>query len=212
MRVLVALAYTRSHTNATNSCVSMTGMTAKTRPGGRTERTRTAVLAAAFAITADAGYGGLTIDAIAESSGVHKTTIYRRWGSADAILLDAVLSRAESAVPLIHTGDARNDLMAMARSVARNLEEPVARAVAGAVLSRADDSSLDQLSDTFWRTRIAGAAEIVATGQTDRQVDPDLDPSIVVQKIIGPIWFRVMVLRAPVEESFLEALVDGAIR
>ena len=122
------------------------------------------------------------------------------------------MSRAESAVPLIHTGDARNDLMAMARSVARNLEEPVARAVAGAVLSRADDSSLDQLSDTFWRTRIAGAAEIVATGQTDRQVDPDLDPSIVVQKIIGPIWFRVMVLRAPVEESFLEALVDGAIR
>ena len=187
-------------------------MTSKKRPGGRTERTRRAVLDAAFAIAGDAGYGGLTVDSIAERSGVHKTTIYRKWGSVDEILFDAVLSRAESAVPLIQTGDARSDLMAMARSVARNLEEPASRAVAGAVLSRSDDSSLNQFSDTFWRVRIAGATEIVAAGQAERQIDPDLDPSIVVHKIVGPIWFRVMVLRSPVDEPFIEALVDGAIR
>lgn len=182
------------------------------RPGGRTERTRTAVLDASFAITADTGYAGLTIDAIAERSGVHKTTIYRRWGSVGAILFDAVMLRAESAVPLDHTGDARVDLIAMGQAVAMNLQDPVARAVAGAVLSRTDDGSLEQFSDRFWEERIGGASQIVREGQQEGQIDPDLEPSTVVEEIIGPIWFRLMVLRSPVDESFVERLVESATR
>jgi AcrR family transcriptional regulator len=187
-------------------------MSTTTRPGGRTERTRRAVLGAAFTITAEAGYGGLTIDAVAERSSVHKTTIYRRWGSADAILFDAIVSRAESAVPLPNTGDARADLNAMARAVATNLEDPMSRAVAAAALSGTGDGSLKELSDRFWDDRIGKAAEIVKAGQKDGQIDAKPDPSAVVVAIIGPIWFRVMVLQSPVDQSLVEALVDSAIR
>lgn len=187
-------------------------MTSRKRPGGRTERTRTAVLDASVAITADVGYGGLTVEAIAERSGIHKTTIYRRWGSVDAILFDAIVSRAESMIPLAPGGDARLDLISMGRSVAANLEDPVARAVAGAVLSRVDGGSLTQLSDRFWQERIAAASEIVSAGQRDGQINPELEPSTVVEEIIGPIWFRVMVLRSSVDLSFVEELVDTAIR
>jgi AcrR family transcriptional regulator len=187
-------------------------MSTTTRPGGRTERTRTAVLGAAFTITSEAGYGGLTIDTIAERSGVHKTTIYRRWGSVDVILFDAIVARAESAVPLPNTGDARVDLIAMARSVATNLEDPMSRAVAGAVLSGAGDGSLKEFSDRFWDDRIGKAAEIVKEGQKVGQIDASLEPSDVVVEIVGPIWFRVMVLQSPVDRSFVEAIVDSAIR
>lgn len=187
-------------------------MTTTRRPGGRTERTRTAVLEAAFSITADAGYGGLTVDTIAERSGVHRTTIYRRWGSVDAILFDAIVSSAESMIPLAYTGDARRDLVSMGRSVAANLEDPVARAVAGAVLARSDEGSLSELSDRFWQERIAGASEIVRAGQRDGQIDRDLEPPTVVEDIIGPIWFRVMVLRSRADGSFIGGLVDRAIR
>ena len=187
-------------------------MSTITRPGGRTERTRTAVLGAAFSITAEAGYAGLSIDAVAERSGIHKTTIYRRWGSVDAILFDAIVSRAESAVPLPSTGDARADLSAMARSVATNLEDPMSRAVAAAALSGTGDGRLKALSDRFWDDRIGKAAEIVKAGQKEGQIDAKLDPSVVVVEIIGPIWFRVMVLQSPVDRRFIEALVDGAIR
>jgi hypothetical protein len=183
-----------------------------TRPGGRTERTRTAVLGAAFTLTAEAGYGGLTIDAIAERSGVHKTTIYRRWGSADAILFDAIVSRAESAIPLPNTGDARSDLIKMACSVATNLEDPISRAVASAALSGAGDGSLKELSDQFWNDRIGKASEIVKSGQKKGQIDVTVEPSAVVVEIIGPIWFRVMVLQSPPDQSFVVALVDSAIR
>lgn len=187
-------------------------MTAQKRPGGRTERTRIAVCDAAFAIAADSGYAGLSIDAIAERSGVHKTTIYRRWGSVDKVLLDAIVHRAETAIPLSQTGDARLDLVSMARSVAANLQDPVARAVVGAVLSRAGEGNLRQLSDSFWNARIAGASEIVRAGQRDGQIDSVHDPLSVVIDIIGPIWFSVLVLGSPVDDPFLAALVDRAIR
>jgi AcrR family transcriptional regulator len=190
----------------------MPNMTTQRRPGGRTERTRTAVLDAAFIVTAEAGYAGLTVDAVAERSGIHKTTIYRRWGSVDAILFDAVVSRAEATIPLAYSGDARSDLISMGRSVVTNLQDPVARAVAGAVLSQMDDGDLSRLSKMFWKERIGGASEIVRAGQRAGDIDPLLEPSTVVEEIIGPLWFRVMVLDASVDGAYIERLVDSATR
>uniref|UniRef100_UPI000B1D4F1A TetR/AcrR family transcriptional regulator n=1 Tax=Streptomyces atriruber TaxID=545121 RepID=UPI000B1D4F1A len=50
------------------------------RPGGRTARTRAAVRDAVLSGLADHGYPGLTVEYVADHSGVHKTTLYRRWG------------------------------------------------------------------------------------------------------------------------------------
>ena len=56
----------------------------KPRLGGRSARVREAVLGAAFAELDERGYGGFSIDAMARRSGVHKTTIYRRWPIREA--------------------------------------------------------------------------------------------------------------------------------
>jgi AcrR family transcriptional regulator len=177
------------------------------RPGGRTRRTREAVLSAAYEIVAEQGYDGLTVDAIASASGVHKTTIYRRWTTVDDVLFDAVLARAEQVIPLERTDDAVADLVAVAWSVAENLADPMARAVAAATLSRPDDDALGNLSEQFWTLRIEGASRIVAAAQRDGAIDSALDPGVVVERIVGPIWFRSMVLRRPVDREFVESLV-----
>jgi AcrR family transcriptional regulator len=177
------------------------------RPGGRTSRTRAAVLDAAYDIVADQGYDGLTVDAVASASGVHKTTIYRRWATVDDVLFDAVMARAEQAIPLERTDDAMADLVAMAWSVAENLADPMARAVAAATLSRPDDNALARLSEQFWTLRIEAASAIVAAAQKDGAIDAALDPGDVVERIVGPIWFRSMVLRKPSDREFVESLV-----
>ncbi len=181
------------------------------RPGGRTERTRNAVLSAAYEVVAQDGYNGLTVEAVAERSGVHKTTIYRRWGSVESVLFDAVMARAEEAIPLDRTADCRTDLITMAHSVATNLSDPVAQAVAAAILSRRADRQLRELSERFWESRIGAAAQIVIDGQDAGEFDVAIDPRIAIEMIIGPIWFRSMVLRAPVDDAFVESLVDLAV-
>ncbi len=177
------------------------------RPGGRTHKTREAVLAAAHGVVAEHGYDGLTVEAVAERSGVHKTTIYRRWKTVDDVLFDAVVSRAEEAVPLARTDDALADLVAMGTSVAENLADPMSHAVAAATLSRPGNDRLAQLSGVFWAQRIAAASQIVAQAQSEGTIDAAQDPGIVVERIIGPIWFRTMVLRKAVDKPFVESLV-----
>ncbi|MEV3975004.1 helix-turn-helix domain-containing protein [Streptomyces sp. NPDC050698] len=51
------------------------------RPGGRSARVRKAVLAATAAELSERGFAAMTIEDIAARSGVHKTTIYRRWST-----------------------------------------------------------------------------------------------------------------------------------
>ena len=65
------------------------------RPGGRTERTRLAALNATLELLGERGYAELTVEAVAERSGVHKTTLYRRWESAEGLVAAALLIGTE---------------------------------------------------------------------------------------------------------------------
>src|SRR5438445_13559594 len=72
----------------------------KRRPGGRSARVRQAVLDAAFAELGEKGYGGLSIEAVAQRSGVAKTTVYRRWPTRDELVDDALDSRSDRYEPV----------------------------------------------------------------------------------------------------------------
>ena len=63
-----------------------------TRPGGRSARVRDAVHKAVVELLAD-GEIDVAIPKIAERAGVNPTSIYRRWGSRDHLLLDAAVTR-----------------------------------------------------------------------------------------------------------------------
>ena len=60
------------------------------RPGGRTSQVRSAVLDATLSVLAELGYSDLSIERIAELSGVNKSTIYRRWQTKEAVLAAAL--------------------------------------------------------------------------------------------------------------------------
>ncbi|MCL1592862.1 MAG: TetR/AcrR family transcriptional regulator [Actinomycetia bacterium] len=181
------------------------------RPGGRTERTSRAVFDATLRVLQSSGYDRLTIDAIANRSGVHKTTIYRRWGSVDAVLFAVIADRAEEAIPLVVTGDPYADLARMARSIVVNIEDPVGRAVAAAALGRPNEETFVSLVQRFWQSRLSRAATIVSTAQESGIVAAGVDPDAAVRAIASMLWFQVMVLREPVSDEEIEAVVKRAL-
>ncbi len=80
------------------------------RPGGRTARNRAAVVEATLAELARCGYSGLTVENVAERSGVHKTTVYRRWGGVDGLIVDALHAAGEDVWAAPDTGALDTDL------------------------------------------------------------------------------------------------------
>jgi AcrR family transcriptional regulator len=91
------------------------------RPGGRTARTREAVLQATRELLADP-HSEVTMGAIAERSGVHATTLYRRWRSVEAIVLDLAVDRITEEAPVPATGDLRADLTLYVRRLLTGLQ------------------------------------------------------------------------------------------
>ncbi|MCW3820806.1 TetR/AcrR family transcriptional regulator [Micromonospora sp. DR5-3] len=96
----------------------------QTRPGGRTARVRADVLRAVDDLTAEQPLAQLTLTQVAERSGVHLGTLYRRWGSLDGLLLDAVAERLTNRSPVRDTGNLRADLEDYAHRAAEDLSGP----------------------------------------------------------------------------------------
>ncbi|MEG3628070.1 TetR/AcrR family transcriptional regulator [Streptomyces poriticola] len=94
------------------------------RPGGRTARIRADVHRAVDELLREQPATELTIARIAERSGVHLGTLYRRWGSADGILVDVVGERLTARSPVPDTGDFSRDMETYAREAAEDLSGP----------------------------------------------------------------------------------------
>jgi len=88
--------------------------TGSERPGGRTARTREAVLGAVRGLLSEPG-AELTIPAVAARSGVHATTIYRRWRTAESLVLDVAVEDISARSPVPATGNLKEDLTTYAR-------------------------------------------------------------------------------------------------
>ena len=74
------------------------------RPGGRSARVRADVIAATLAELGERGYAALSLDSVARRAGVHKTTLYRRWGTREELVLEAMLERAGEHISVPDTG------------------------------------------------------------------------------------------------------------
>lgn len=181
------------------------------RPGGRTARVRESVFAAALAELAESGWGSLSVERIADRSGVHKTTIYRRWGTADEVVLDALLERGGEGIPVPDTGDVIDDLIVLGRSVAASISDPIGRSVAAGAISAPDSSSIGALVDAFWSERFEQAGAIVTRGIERGQLPGGAEASGLIEDLAARIWFRVMVSRLPVSDAWLSEIVNAAV-
>ncbi|OPG03850.1 TetR/AcrR family transcriptional regulator [Microbispora sp. GKU 823] len=102
------------------------------RPGGRTARVRADVLRAVDELAIERPLAQLTLAQIAERSGVALGSLYRRWGSLDRLLLDAVSERLGRRSHVRDTGDLRTDLQDYVERAAEDIAGPD-----GALLLRA---------------------------------------------------------------------------
>jgi AcrR family transcriptional regulator len=93
------------------------------RPGGRTARVRSAVHEAVIHLLEEHPWEEMSVSRIAERSGVHQATIYRRWGTMSALLSDVLIERFTTAGALPDTGSLRGDLLGYITEVAKSLED-----------------------------------------------------------------------------------------
>ena len=157
---------------------------------------------------AESGYAELTLARVAARAGVNKTTLYRRWGTREALVLDAMLELAGEGVRIPDTGSLHGDLLAIARGSAATASSPQGRAVVRAVVAAgAHDAVLAAASHEFWTERLALDGLVVERAVARGELPPDTDPRTVIEAVLGPIYFRLLVLGEQPDPAFVERLV-----
>lgn len=170
------------------------------------------VLEAAATQLVEGGVRGLRMDALAEQTGVAKTTIYRRWPSR-AHLIVAVLRRGQQQIGTPHTGDIRADLVTFTTQLAAVLDPPLMRQLAAELATAiAQDPELETKVRRLWTDRRKQIADRVQAAIDDGRFRADLQASIVVDQLAGSLYYHVFVTGDPLTEEYAEALVDSVLR
>lgn len=184
------------------------------RPGGRTSRVRAAVLDAALAVLAEHGYAGLTIERIAERSGVNKTTIYRRWQTKEAVLAAALEGRGWQEFPIPATGSIDEDLRAFGRALIDFLTSDVP-ALAGIVRALFSDAAQEpliaDLKREFFANRYEGAAAMVEAAVARGELPADVDVREFVGLVAAPIYYRRLVTQEPLDHAVADRTAAAAL-
>jgi AcrR family transcriptional regulator len=180
--------------------------------GGRSARVRADAIAATLAELAERGYRALSLESVARRAGVHKTTLYRRWGTREELVLDAMLDRAGEHISVPDTGSLRDDLLELARTAAANAATPEVAAMARAVAAESPhDGRLAAANRRFWAERLALDGVIVERAIERGEVAAGTEPGRVIESVLGPIHLRLLLTGEPVDDAFLEDIVDVVV-
>ncbi|WP_079194441.1 TetR/AcrR family transcriptional regulator [Streptomyces sp. CB02923] len=180
------------------------------RPGGRTARTRQAVLDAVFEELGEGGYAALTMERIAQRSGVHVATIYRRWRSTEGLVCE-LMSDVSGEIPLPDTGTLLGDLRTLARSIAAFYAQPRYRGLLEAVVSAAarQPEAADVLRQFFdERLRLAGS--MVPRAAERGELPLGADPDEVLAALGAPFYYRLLIARKPVDLRLADRAAEAA--
>ena len=155
--------------------------------------------AAALNLLAAEGVSSLSVDRLAEVSGVSRSTIYRHWPDMRALIVAAFDE-------VVH-GDPGADLLDYLHDYARRLNDPTYAAVIIAVMewSWRDPAFADGAQQDLRRhplTRRGDPARRRGVGTAARR--PDVTAS--VEDVVAPFLYRRLVLRRAITAREVDAL------
>jgi AcrR family transcriptional regulator len=182
------------------------------RPGGRSARVRSAVLQAALEAMAEQGSTGVTIGEIARRAGVYATSVQRRWGTAENVMLDAMLTRSQEQLPVPDTGTVRGDLIAFARSVAAYLDTSLGAALSRTMAAAEDNPEVVDGRQQFWRGRCDVVRVMIDRAIERHELAAGTDAQFVLEMVVAPLHFRALLIRQTIHDSLIEQVVDTVLR
>jgi TetR/AcrR family transcriptional regulator of autoinduction and epiphytic fitness len=173
----------------------------------RVERSRTVILSAALDLLGEAGYGGLTIEAVAARAGVGKSTVYRHWSGKLELVEDAIRTlKAGITVPT--TGSVRERLCHVLGQIAENMAASTWSACLPAIIDAAErDAEVLDILRRIGQERRQLLLDLLTEGRATGEV-PDVDLNLLAECLVGPIVVRRLLLHETFDPATVPTLVN----
>jgi AcrR family transcriptional regulator len=143
---------------------------------------------------------------------VAKTTIYRSWPNRPTLVVDLLAQMAAVAVPLPGGRDAMRALRREFRQIAK-----IADGLEGRLLisllgeAQRDPAVRTALLERIFHPRTEASAHAVRRAQASGTLRRDVPPSLAVDLLVGPLFYRMFVQHAPVTEDFVKQVFQHVL-
>jgi AcrR family transcriptional regulator len=172
-----------------------------------------ALLTAAWDVLTTAGYGGLTMEAVAERARTSTPVLYRRWPDRWDLAMAAIRHYGDrNPVALPDTGSLRGDLIAYLRDASSK------RAAVAAVFSMRMAEFFDetrstpqQLREQMLRGRTPVTDEIFERAVARGEADPDRLTPRVKSVAFDLLRNELVLTQRPVPRKVIEEIVDDVV-
>src|SRR6478752_3108147 len=160
-----------------------------------------------------AGYGRLSIDAVAKRAGVGKAAIYRRWKSKSDLTVDLVAKVAVAAIDVPDTGTLRADVRGYLDNGRAALTHPLARTIIPDLLAEATRNGelATMLGETVREPRRIKAIQLLERARDRGEIPKNADVEVVLDMIAGPLYWRQSVMQLPAGDDYLDRLADSIV-
>ena len=179
------------------------------RIDARIAQTRDLVFASTLDLLAEVGVRGITVERIAERSGVARSTIYRRWPDLSTLFLEAFEGIVRRPLPA-PSGNLEVELEQYLHDYAERLNDPTYFAVLVALIEWGwRDRQFAVTQRDFFDERRSRAAGIVRAGLKAGRIRGDIDVRSAMRAIEAPfLYVRMIDNDAITEEDIARVLAD----
>ncbi|MFX3618563.1 MAG: TetR/AcrR family transcriptional regulator [Sporolactobacillus sp.] len=159
----------------------------------RSTKVHRSILEATLALLAEVGVERLSIEMVAQRAGVGKSSIYRRWSSKEALIVDAL----EQIKPQLNTsiqGDLREVLFELARNFIQQMNTPLGKQMLSMLISTISGNS--QISESFWKKhslpKTKEISSVIENYREKEQLRNDIHIDLVSDLLIGFIMYQLL--------------------
>ena len=156
-----------------------------------------AIRDATLALLCEVGYAHLTTSSIAARAGVSTATLYRRWSSKLDLVVATLAAGAEESAPP-DTGSLLGDFRAVLRPLVDASERTV-RLLPGLVGEFGRNPELGTaLRSALISPRRRALSAMLDRAEARGELRPGIDRDVVIDFLVGPIQYRLLVTGQPV--------------
>lgn len=179
---------------------------ARGRP--RNQQTHAAILDAARTLLTREGESRFSIEQVASAAGVSKASIYRRWPTKGALLIELYME----GLPEVMTEDASSVRLELRRylfATVERVQDPLWRSILRSLVAEAqyDRLTADILRERVVAPRRAAGLRLLQHGVATGQIRGGLDHELVLDLLFGPLWYRLLFEHATVDPKFADRLL-----
>jgi len=179
----------------------------------RVERSRMVILKAAVDELGAVGYGGVTIESIAERAGVGKSTIYRHWRDKLELIADAFETFHEQMVPDLGDRSVRESVALLVSHVAEVVvDSTFSRCIPALIEGAERDKRMREFHHRYSAERRQALTNLIASGIREGEIRADIDPELATVALLGAIFYRRLMTAEPLHPDQAVELVNLILR